>query len=205
LTYAPIPPSIQPPKRKRRTGLIIFGAVVVAVIAFCGIGAALFSAMSKEVTPSVSAPKDAGSPEASDAPKAPNGTTKVGKALDFKGGALDGDSTVTVIKTEKATVDEFGLRAEAGQYLLVNVKIAVTEGTTYACGCNFKVIAADGRAYDESISSFKDKEFLSGAQLGAGEHITGWIAFEVPKTLQGARIQFKPNAYAGDAAGYWTL
>lgn len=208
MTYQTTPP---PAPRKRRTGLIITVAVVVAVLAFCGIGAALFNAFSDGVNDAVekSAPKVAapaatgsGEPVAEATEDSREATTTMGQPLTQSG---DTEATWTVAKPEQKKLAQYDQKPAKGTFLLVYVKVDVKTGTQYVCGCSFQFVDAKGKVYEADYNSFKGREDLGGHEVAAGQHADGWVAFDVPKAaLKGGKIKLALNEYTG-AYGYWTL
>lgn len=199
----------EPPKKSRRTGIIIAIVVIVAAIlvAGCvGIGALLSSTDKNEKdnglkagTEQVSTP----SPSAtSEAPR--ENVVKIGRPLVDK---RDGfEATYVLSKPEQKTTDEFGLKPKRGVFVLVFLQVSVKEGSDYICSCNLQFVGPDGSVYEEEFSSFAGKDTMSANDVGHGQKVSGWTSFDVPKSaLKGGKIQLKPNMFDGDRVGYWAL
>jgi hypothetical protein len=200
-------PTTYPTRKRSKTPWIIAGIVLLVLIA-CGIGScALFAKGVNDAieqgTPKVaaSAPASGGTvPEATEDSR--EVTTKVGQSIQQSG---DAEAVWTVTKVEQRKIAQYDQKPERGVFLLAHVKVSVTEGSLFACGCSFQFVDAKGKVYEVTFNSFKGRDEITGNELAAGQNTDGWVAFDVPKAaLTGGKIKLELNAFTG-TFGYWTL
>ena len=180
-----------------RTKLTIAGLVAALIIgAGCGLG--------DEATTTGSADAPAAAAAESSAPAKPQGY-RVGNAVSVK--QAGNEATYTITKTEKHAKDDLGQAAAgSGQWLLLHLKVSVAKGQLYACDCALSLVDKTGRVYEQSFGSFNKREGFRPADLKAGQHTEGWVIFEAPKNLTGAKIQLKVLELFGDGEyAYWNL
>lgn len=90
-----------------------------------------------------------------------------------------------------------------GQYFAVDVAVVVSEGKFSISSGEFKMVAADGTAYDSTITS--DVQMLSANDLTPGQKTSGTVVFDTAAAAEkGGKIALKSMLASGDA-GYWTL
>ncbi|GAA0711801.1 DUF4352 domain-containing protein [Dactylosporangium roseum] len=90
-----------------------------------------------------------------------------------------------------------------GQFITADVTAVVKEGKASISSGDFKLVAADGTAYNTTMSlNGKD---LMGSDLTPGQKTSGQIVFDAKKGAeQGGKVAIKSWLAEGDA-GYWTL
>jgi hypothetical protein len=75
---------------------------------------------------------------------------------------------------------------------------------TYACYCDFAVVAADGSLCEPVWPAGFDQATQS-VTLNAGEKAGGVVVFDLPSAAaDGARVQLRPG-WANDVRGTWQL
>ena len=90
-----------------------------------------------------------------------------------------------------------------GQFVTADVTAEVKEGKYSISPGDFKLVAADGTAYDST--TLLDSKDISAADLAPGQKTSGKVVFDVAVGAQtGGRIALKSWLAEGDA-GYWTL
>lgn len=145
----------------------------------------------------------AGNPAATSA--APS-TVKVGETLNLVeqvfGSATKASITLTNLKTKVKSTDGFSKPAK-GQFITADVAVVVTEGKFSINSSSFKLVAADGTAYDTTIAlNGKD---LSANDLTPGQKTAGQITFDAAVGAEkGGKIALTDVLADGDA-GYWTM
>lgn len=110
--------------------------------------------------------------------------------------------TLTNVKTGVKSGNQF-ITPDKGQFITADVTAVVKEGKYSINGADFKLVAADGTAYDSTMAlNGKD---LSANDLTPGQKTAGQVTFDAAKGAEkGGRIALKSILAEGDA-GYWTL
>lgn len=110
--------------------------------------------------------------------------------------------TLTNVKTGVKSGNEF-IKPDKGQFITADVTAVVKEGKYSVSSADFKLVAADGTAYDSTIAlNGKD---LSANDLTPGQKTSGQVVFDAAKGAEaGGRIALKSILAEGDA-GYWKL
>jgi len=110
--------------------------------------------------------------------------------------------TLTNVKYNVKSGNQF-VKATKGQFITADVTAEVKEGKFSINSSQFKLVAADGTAYDST--TMLDSKEISGSDLTAGQKTSGTIVFDAAAGAQtGGRIALKSWLAEGDA-GYWTL
>ena len=86
--------------------------------------------------------------------------------------------TVSSVTTASGSPNGFS-RPQHGVYVVASATVAVTEGSHYACECEFQLVAPDGTTYDATFGDFQPE--MHAANLQAGQKIAGNVVFDVPK------------------------
>jgi hypothetical protein len=162
--------------------------VVAAVILGCGIKP------ERATVGSTPAPSVAGSVAAA----------RIGDTITLSGGLGDNQVSVTAKAAKKsaAAPDTTWIKPKKGAFLAVTVEVAVLKGKTYACYCDFAVVAADGSLYEPVWPAGFDQAMQS-VTLNAGEKAGGVVVFDLPgAAADGARVQLRPD-WANDVRGTW--
>lgn len=131
---------------------------------------------------------------------------KIGDAITLSGGLGDNRISVTAkaAKKSSAAPDAGWIKPKKGAFLAVTVEIAVVKGKTYACSCDFAVVAADGSLY-EPVWPAGFNQALQSVTLNVGEKASGVVVFDLPgEAVTGARVQLRPD-WANDVRGTWQL
>lgn len=176
----------------RNKTMIAALSTLAAVALACGSGA--------EVSPGGGNPDAAAGKQAA-APKA----VKVGQKLNVNTDGLA--ATYTFSKVEQKTADQYGMKPDEGVYLVGYLRVDLTKGETFACSCELSLVQKDGKVREPAYASFKGKPEFESADLKAGQHADGWVAFEVPKgAVKGSKVQLKVAALFSDSEyGYWSV
>jgi len=115
----------------------------------------------------------------------------------------------TVVEITLANV-KFGVKPKnefatpsKGQFITADVTAVVKEGKYSINSADFKLVAADGTAYDSTVSL--DGKDLSANDLTPGQKASGTVVFDAAKGAEkGGKVALK-NVLAEGDAGYWTL
>ncbi|MEU8003399.1 DUF4352 domain-containing protein [Catellatospora sp. NPDC049111] len=160
------------------------------------------------VKPQQSNVTGAGTPAASaptaSAESAP--TAKLGQSIETSGGLGDNRVAYTVSKLTRHTVapDSALVRPKKGVFVAITVEVKVSAGKTYACFCDFALVAADGTLF-EPVLPFGFDTGMQSVTLNTGEKAGGVVVFDVPKdAADGLRVQLRPDI-TNDVRGYWTV
>lgn len=133
-------------------------------------------------------------------------TVKAGETMtlteSFLGTKTVVEITLTNVKANVKAKDQFS-KPQKGQYITADVTAVVKEGKYSINGTDFKLVAADGTAYDSTIAL--DGKDLSANDMTAGQKTSGQIVFDAAAGAEkGGKIALKSILADGDA-GYWTL
>jgi hypothetical protein len=131
---------------------------------------------------------------------------KLGETITLSGGLGDNQVAVTAKAAQKlaAAADASFIKPKKGAYLAVTVEVSVAKGKTYACYCDFAVVAKDGSLYEPVWPAGFDQAMQS-VTLNAGEKVSGVVVFDLPAdAVAGARVQLRPD-WANDVRGTWQL
>ncbi|WP_144126856.1 DUF4352 domain-containing protein [Catellatospora sichuanensis] len=148
-----------------------------------------------------------GSTPAASAPAASPGsapTAKLGQSIETSGGLGDNRVAYTVSKLTRHTVapDSSLVRPKKGVFVAIAVEVKVTAGKTYACFCDFALVAADGTLF-EPVLPFGFDAGMQSVTLNTGEKAGGVVVFDLPKdAADGVRVQLRPDI-TNDVRGYW--
>ncbi|MFI5906225.1 DUF4352 domain-containing protein [Dactylosporangium sp. NPDC051541] len=132
-------------------------------------------------------------------------TVKVGEVLNLTEDMFGSKTRVAITLTNVRAVkpsNQFD-KPDNGQYIVADVAVVVNEGKFSISSGSFKLVAADGNAYNSTfMTGLKD---LSGQDLTPGQKTSGSVAFDTAKGAEkGGRIALTNMLASGDA-GYWTL
>jgi hypothetical protein len=110
--------------------------------------------------------------------------------------------TLTNVKVGVKSGNQF-IKPAKGQFITADVSVLVKEGKYSINSSMFKLVGADGTAYDSTVAL--DGKDLSGNDITAGQKTAGSIVFDAAVGAQtGGKIAIKSFLAEGDA-GYWTL
>jgi hypothetical protein len=110
--------------------------------------------------------------------------------------------TLTNVKYGVKSKNQFS-KPDKGQFVTADVSVLVKEGKYSINSSMFKLVGADGTAYDSTIGL--DGKNLSGMDITAGQKTAGSIVFDAAIGAEkGGKIAIKSFLADGDA-GYWTL
>ena len=106
---------------------------------------------------------------------------KLGDAITLSGGLGGNQVTVTATSAKKSAsaADAAWIKPKKGAYLAVTVEVSVIKGKTYACYCDFALVAPDGSLYEPVWPAGFDQAMQS-VTLNAGEKVSGVVVFDVP-------------------------
>ena len=159
------------------------------------------TALSCGVTPPQATVDGAPSGAASGTPVA-----ALGQTITLTGGLGDNEVSVTASKvtTYPKAPDATWIVPERGVYVAVAIEVRVVKGKTYACHCDFALVAADGSLF-EPVWGVGFAQAFRSVTLNTGERTTGLVVFDVPASATaGARVQLRPD-WANDVRGSWTV
>ncbi|WP_250029872.1 DUF4352 domain-containing protein [Paractinoplanes maris] len=139
--------------------------------------------------------------------KKPSGpkTVQMGQKLAVNAAGLKG--TWTVSKAEIRTKDKYGYAPQNGAWLLVFLRVDVSEGEAFTCPCDISLVQKDGKVNEWGTGGLQGRPDFNATQVAAGQHSDGWVVFDVPKSaIAGSKVQLKiMNLFGNDAYGYWTV
>lgn len=133
-------------------------------------------------------------------------TVKAGETLHLVesvlGTSTKVDITLANVRTNVKPSNQFD-KAQKGQFIVVDVQVVVNEGKFSISSGSFKLVAADGTAYNTSFMTGVND--LSAQDLAPGQKSSGSVVFDAGKGAEkGGRIALTDMLADGDA-GYWTL
>ena len=187
-----------PPPKKRRTWLwIVLGVFALAILGCVGILAASQGATS--TPPGASQAPAGNTPSTGNTPaptQAPAGNA-IGKPV-----VVNADWTVTLNSVKKSTGSEFDMPKAGDIFLVVNVTMQNTSGSTQNAStlAQWSIRDASGQTYTQDIT------YGSGPDgtVAANGKIRGNIAYEVPKSVHSFTLQFVADIGSTDLAE-WTV
>jgi hypothetical protein len=181
----------------RRPSALVTTAITLAAVTLLACGA-------KPQRSTVSDGTSPG-PAASDAANAPP-TAQLGQTITLTGGIGDNEISVTAFsaKSFSSAPDNALVKPQKGVYLTVRVEVRVVRGKTYACICDFALVAGDGSLF-EPVWPIGFHDGMSSVTLNSGEKTAGVIVFDLPKSARdGATFQLRPD-WTNDVRGTWKL
>lgn len=184
----------------KSTSLVLIPLVALAIA--CGAGTSTRSGGVQSDTAAGSAAPG----ESAAAEQTGPATVKIGEPLTLTEDVF-GSKTVAVItlsnfKTGYKSGNQFD-KSQKGQYVIADIAVAVTAGKFSISSGDFKLVAADGTAYDPTYVS--TVPMFMASDLTPGQKSSGKIAFDIAKGAEkGAKVALKNLLAEGDA-GYWTL
>lgn len=193
----PVPPTPPRPARWRTAWWVVAAAVVVAITGSAVAVAVAGGGNSDPAAGAVVGGSDPAAQPAPDvsrtyAPQHPDGvpvtadgpdrvTKRVGQTISIIetsfGDTSEIDYTVTKVASPAGLLDPYEDPPAKDMLVVVSVTERVVTGTTYACDCDFQLVATDGTTYDPTWSDGG----LSGVDLQSGQKVSGRVAFDVPK------------------------
>ena len=211
-----------PPPRKRRVWPWIVGGAALLVMLLVGglvlIGVVVAASRASDTagrkplgSAATPAPAISYSPLPDPAYPAPTGqatnrthTAKVGETIVWERRGFE--ANWTIVSTEQKTVAEFNQKPTRGLFVLAHLTVAQKQGSNFACACTLQFVAANGRVYQNDFNSFPKHERFQSQNIGPGQSLDGWVAFDVPAdAVKGGKIQWSPNLIDDDLRGYWLL
>jgi hypothetical protein len=215
-------PTARPPKRRMSTLAVV--AMTVAVMVVLGGIAVVAVAVVPGLARSVGAPgRSAAPPPITYAPIFPTVTQApapaqptdpvtiaLGETMVFTqtttGGTIVTEVNYRVVVDRTYTKSpKYGMRPEKGLFFGIRVDINVKTGSTYACPCDFALIAADGTAY-ASGGGFGFPGALEAVDLRTGQKAGGLVIFDVPAAASmGGKIELRENTFGDSNQGFWKL
>lgn len=114
-----------------------------------------------------------------------------------------GDEVHYTVTADKVyTKTKYGTKPEKGVLYGIKVLIEVVDGTTYACACDFGLIAADGTAYEGS--GYQVSGGLEAVDLNRGQKASGVVVFEIPSGAHaGGKIELREGR--GSNQAFWMI
>ena len=183
-----------PPPKKRRTGLwIALGVIAVLVFACIGVSAIALRGASSAVN-SVATTVATFTPASGSTPAtSPSGSNTIGKPVQ-----VNADWMVTLNKVSTSTGTEFDMPKAGDIYLVVNVTLANTSGSTQNASSigQWSLKDASGQTYTQDIAYGNGPD----GTVTANGKIRGNVAYEVPKSQHSYTLQFVPDIGSTDLA-----
>ena len=182
----------QPP-RKRRTGLwIALGIIAVLLFACIGVSAIVLHGASTAVN-SVATSIATFTPATGTTPVSTSSPNSIGKPV-----VVNADWTVTLNKVSTSTGTEFDMPKTGNVFLVVNVTLHNTSGSTQNASSLVQWSLKDttGQTYNEDIGFGGEP----GGTVAKGGLIRGNIAYEVPKSVHSFILQFVAGIGSNDLA-----
>jgi len=182
-----------PPPKKRRTGLwIALGIIAILVLGCIGVSAIALRGASSAVN-SVATSVATFTPATGNTPVTNTSPNSIGKPV-----VVNADWTVTLNKVSTSTGTEFDTPKAGNIFLVVNVTLQSTSGSTQNASSlgQWSLKDSTGQTYNQDIT-------FGGAPDGtvaAGGKIRGSIAYEVPKSQHSFILQFVPDIGSTDLA-----
>ncbi len=110
--------------------------------------------------------------------------------------------TLTNVKAGVKSGNQF-IKPSKGQFITADVTAEVREGKHTINSSMFKLVGADGTAYD--TTTMLDRKDISGSDLTPGQKASGSVVFDAAVGAEkGGKIALKSWLADGDA-GYWQL
>ncbi len=133
-------------------------------------------------------------------------TVKAGETLelveDFLGSKTRVSITLSNVRYNAKSSSQYD-KPKEGQFIVADVAVLVNEGKFSISGGSFKLVAADGTAYNTTYMT--GLKSLDGQDVTPGQKTAGSIAFDAAKNAQtGGKIALTNMLAEGDA-GYWAL
>lgn len=131
-------------------------------------------------------------------------TAAMGQTVTLKSGDDVVDMTLSDPK-QYSKDPKYGQKPQHGVYLTIAVTVQCKSGSHFGSTGEFKLVAADGTAYQADLGVGFDT--LDFTELSAGQKKSGLIVFDVPKAaVTGAKIQVDGIGLDFDTpAAYWTV
>ena len=196
-----------PPQQRSRTPLLI-GGLVVLVVVLAGTVAVLATRTSGDTSNAAAAASPSWTsifattaPAATYSPPPPREiSVPFGEVLTLTSNAGD-EVNYTVMADRTYTKTKYGTKPEKGILYGIKVTIEVVDGSTYACACDFALIASDGTVYEGS--GFQVNGGLEAVDLNRKQKAAGIVVFDIPAAaLKGARIELREGS---TNQGFWEV
>nr|WP_221374441.1 DUF4352 domain-containing protein [Actinoplanes polyasparticus] len=116
-------------------------------------------------------------------------------------------ATYAVSKAEIRTKDQYGITPQNGAWLLVFLRVDVSEGEAFTCACDLQLVQKDGKVHEWGTGGLQNRPDFNATQVKTGQHADGYVVFDVPKAaIAGSKVQLKvPNLFGDSAYGYWAV
>jgi hypothetical protein len=177
--------------RSNNKPVIVGLAVVAAVMLACG------------SRPDVEAGGAGNAAEAATKPETPV-TVSMGQKITVNSDGLK--ATYTLSKPQIKKQDGY-IKPQNGAWFLASLRVDVSAGETYTCGCDLSLVEKDGKVNELGIGGIGGHSDFQPTQLKAGQHAEGWVVFDLPeKNIDGSKVQLKiTSLFADSAYGYWAV
>ena len=193
------PPSVLPPKRKRRLWLWLVGGVLAIIV----IGALAFAANGHSPSPSVSISTPTGPAQASAPTRWPAATptprgNRIGQPVSLVGWLI------TVNGVKRVAGSGFNTPQKPGDiFLWVDVTLHNGTGQPQPVSslAMFSLKDGTGQTYDQSIDT--DAPASPDGTLANGGKLRGTVVFEVPTSMHVFEFDFTPDFSGAQAS--WTF
>jgi hypothetical protein len=180
---------------------LLIGVAALALTGCASVSATHPAATHKASTPPASTPSDT----PTDTAPAHQG---VGAAFDITAG--NDTYTVRLVKVlqHAAPSDSFE-NAPHGKHL-AGAEFVITGQAGHTndnANNNAIAVGSDDQDYESAFDTLAaGTNFSSGDfRVSAGEHVRGWVSFEIPNGVRVAAIQWAPNSGLSDSAATWDV
>lgn len=131
-------------------------------------------------------------------------TVNLGESLTLTS-EFSGDTVIFTLAAGKPiSRTKYGTKPEKGQFFALTATVQVTQGSAYAYGGDFALIAKDGTVYEAGMSHAVDGG-LEGAEVRSGQKVSGLVVWDIPAGVQaGAKVELREGGAGGDQ-GFWQL
>lgn len=173
---------------------------------------------SAKASPSAPAPAQPSKAASAPAPSAPASTpdTMTGPlgssftvtTQDNSGKDVSYDVTAKRVLDPATGADEY-TTPDAGKRF-IGVKLTISGGIGYShddANNDVAIVGSDGQTYTPDFNSisagtnFNDGDF----SVSAGQKVTGWVTFQLPKRVSAASVQWQADIFGGSPPATWTM
>lgn len=210
-----------PPGQSRKTHrfrnfVLLPLAALIALLVLIGVISAVAGgggkvAKTPVVVPSSSQPatsQPASSPaDTSQDLTGPVGTTFTVTTQDESGNDVKYNVQAVTITDPARGSDEFNVPASGKRFVGVQFKITGSGGYAHDNANSDALIqGSDGQSYTADFSSLSAGTNFNSGDFGvtSGHSQVGWVAFQLPKGVSVAEIQWQPNSFSDQQPATWT-
>lgn len=185
--------------------LTVIGALVLLAI----IGSALNSSNSPTVTTTATNSKTASTSDTSSnsSSSEPTQTAKIGSTVNIGGGKGLAVTLAKVIDPATGNPDDDSTPDPGKRFIAIDLNIVNNGTASYQDDANNNVtlIGTDNQSYTADFDNVTECTNFSSGQytLAAGESTTGCVVFQVPDSVNTAKVQFQTTSGLSSSTGEW--